>query len=91
MEYLPNIRQKVLDLLIDKCLELDVNIFIKDNGDAIIDEEEKNKVTREENDDTTTLDGRKIYKEDTIEVLSDKLDALLELLFQLIQFRAQKM
>ena len=39
VEYLPSIRQKVFEILIDKSLEVDVNILIKDNGDAIIDED----------------------------------------------------
>ena len=32
LDYLPSIRQRLFELLIDKCVEIDVNIFIKDSG-----------------------------------------------------------
>ncbi|KAG7346845.1 RNA polymerase I specific transcription initiation factor RRN3 [Nitzschia inconspicua] len=85
LEYLPSIRQRLLELIIDKCLEIDVNIFIKDNGDAIIDEEElaaakEQKCHVNDDDDTMKVPG-KTETEDQIDELSDKLDALLELLF----------
>jgi hypothetical protein len=39
LEYLPNIREQVIALVIDKALEIDVNIKIKDGGEVIIDDE----------------------------------------------------
>ncbi|KAL3936456.1 MAG: hypothetical protein SGARI_002548, partial [Bacillariaceae sp.] len=90
LEYLPSIRQRVLELLIDKCLEIDVNIFIKDNGDAIIDEEEQENQldTSIDNYDERDADMKledENKKQDGVDVLSDKLDALLDILFQHIQ------
>lgn len=85
LEYLPSIRRQLFELLIDKCVEIDVNIVIKDNGDAIIDETEQNGVNCDE-------EGKPASKEDmsksttSVDVLSDKLDALLDLTFQQIQF-----
>ena len=81
LDYLPSIRQKVFELLIDKCVEIDVNIFIKDDGEVIFDEsEQKNIDSKEDKSNVTT----------SIDVLSDKLDALLSLLFQQIQRNCER-
>jgi RNA polymerase I-specific transcription initiation factor RRN3 len=92
LDYLPSIRQRVLELLIDKCLEIDVNIFIKDNGDAIIDDEEEaaNKPGDAGNDNDAVMKVQEETKRrETVDILSDKLDALLELLFQHIRQRCK--
>ena len=93
LDYLPSIRQRLFELLIDKCVEIDVNIFIKDNGDATIDEtEQKN----DNDDDKEKCSADSNSKEDksklktSVDVLSDKLDALLELLFEQIQSGCKK-
>lgn len=80
LDYLPSIRSRLFELLIDKCVEIDVNIFIKDNGDVTIDETEQ----RNQSDSNPKEDTAKLTT--SVDVLSDKLDALLELLFQQIQF-----
>lgn len=85
LNYVPSMRQKVFELLIDKCLEIDVNIFIKDNGDAIIEEEKDQNNDEEECEGTDSSTMRKLGRDDTVDLLSDKLDALLELLFLHIQ------
>jgi RNA polymerase I-specific transcription initiation factor RRN3 len=95
LDYLPSIRQRLLELIIDKCLEIDVNIFIKDNGDAIIDEEEEAAQKKDDldgqddGDDDAMQVQQETKTEDKIDILSDKLDALLELLFEYIQRRCQ--
>jgi RNA polymerase I-specific transcription initiation factor RRN3 len=42
LQYLPTIRGPIMELLVAKCLELDVEIKITDVGDAIIDPEDNN-------------------------------------------------
>lgn len=93
LEYLPTIRQGLFELLIDKCVEIDVNIFIKDNGDAIVDDDiTTTKQTNgddkeaEENQPIVVSREEKSKLKTSVDVLSDKLDALLELLFEQIQF-----
>ncbi len=79
LEYLPSVRRQLFELLIGKCVEIDVNIIIKDNGDVTIDE------TEQKTDDSKTDEQDKLKLTTSVDVLSDKLDALLELLFQQIQ------
>lgn len=92
LDYLPCIRRRLFELLIDKCVEIDVNIFIKDNGDATIDGTER-KIDNYNNGEKSAADHN--LKEDkfklttSVDVLSDKLDALLELLFEQIQSGCQ--
>ena len=108
--YVPSIRQQLLELFIDKCLEIDVNIFINDKGETSIDEEEYDKINTNnsyKNNEITTRDvlgsgdsqqrqkeideARKLAlinkQHEIVKELSDKLDALLEILFQHIQSR----
>lgn len=40
LRYMPSAQGKVLQLIIEKCLEIDVEIKIMDNGEAVRDEEE---------------------------------------------------
>jgi RNA polymerase I-specific transcription initiation factor RRN3 len=86
LDYLPSIRKQLLELVIDKCLEIDVNIKIKNNGEVLIEEEQKEDVLLEGG-----LDGKvkKPQKEhaivDDIDELSDKLDSLLALLLETIR------
>jgi RNA polymerase I-specific transcription initiation factor RRN3 len=84
LEYIPSLRQKIFELLIDKCLEIDVNIFIKDNGDVVI-EAGCEKKDGDEFQDNETSAGVKGSKDVTVDELSDKLDAMLQLLFQHIR------
>jgi RNA polymerase I-specific transcription initiation factor RRN3 len=93
LDYLPSIRQRLLELLIDKCLEIDVNIFIKDNGDAIIEEEQafvKTEKSAHDEGDRATQEQAGTKTEDMVDILSDKLDAILALLFEHIQYRCEK-
>lgn len=85
LEYLPSIRRQIFELLIDKCVEIDVNIVIQDNGDVTIDDMEQT------NADSSNEDSKQDKSKLTtsVDILSDKLDALLELLFQQIQFNCE--
>jgi RNA polymerase I-specific transcription initiation factor RRN3 len=91
LDYLPSIRQRLLELLIDKCLEIDVNIFIKDSGEAILDEVEKDSQTKEKHaSDETTHEQAETKEEDMVDNFSDKLDAILVLLFEHIKCRCER-
>jgi len=86
LKYHPAIRPQVLELLVDKCLEMDVEIKITDVGEAKIDEE------KEDDDDDIfelELDEPGPSKEDdegnltaTVDEMANKLDSLMLLLFQ---------
>jgi len=91
LEYLPTIRQGLFELLVDKCVEIDVNIFIEDNGNVSIDIKNKDNGDDEgENYPIAVTKNEKSNLNTSVDVLSDKLDALLELLFEQIQFGCQK-
>ena len=85
LDYLPCIRRRIFGLLIDKCVEIDVNIFIKDNGDVTIDATENAIDDKEEKFATNfNLNEDKSKSTTSVDILSDKLDALLDRIFQQI-------
>lgn len=45
LDYLPSIRKEVFELVIDKSLDIDVNIEIKDNGEATIKKQKEGEET----------------------------------------------
>lgn len=100
LEYLPSMRKQLVETIIDKCLEIDVNIKIKDNGEVSIEEEEMEKEsTGDENGNslaqtqasdpqmeiTNENETSEIKKEDVVDEWSEKLDTLLALLFEQIR------
>mmetsp|Transcript_18334 Transcript_18334/g.42249 ORF Transcript_18334/g.42249 Transcript_18334/m.42249 type:complete len:777 (+) Transcript_18334:92-2422(+) len=91
LDYLPFIRRRIFGLLIDKCVEIDVNIFIKDNGDVTIDttvnapDDKDGKVTTDLN-----LMEDKSKSTTSVDILSDKLDALLDRILQQIKYDCGK-
>jgi hypothetical protein len=78
LEYLPNIREQVIELVIDKALEIDVNIKIKDGGEVIIDDEKDSDGIFEL--DEEELEVKKKTKEELavaeVNTLSDKVSVL---------------
>jgi hypothetical protein len=48
LKYHPGIRRNVLELIIDKALEIDVHIKIKDGGEAVVEEEQEEESGGEE-------------------------------------------
>lgn len=88
LDYLPLIRRRIFGLLIDKCVEIDVNIIVMDNGDVTIDEMERKNVNFngecKSTGDSVSKD-RKSKLTTSVDVLSEKLDVLLELIFQQIE------
>ena len=55
MKYVPQLQKDVLELYIDRCLEIDVEIKIEDSGDVKIDE------TKEEKEADATVDESDIF------------------------------
>jgi hypothetical protein len=79
LEYLPNIRQQVIELVIDKALEIDVNIKIKDGGEVIIDDEKESDGIFDLDEDELEVEKKRKADLAVAEVntLSDKVRALL--------------
>jgi len=94
LRYLPSIQGQVLELIVDKCIEIDVEIKIKDGGEAVIDH------NKDEDDDDAIFDlevntaKESTTKADVLSVdtqvdeMADKLDSLMLLVFQFIESRA---
>jgi RNA polymerase I-specific transcription initiation factor RRN3 len=82
VQYLPSVRGHVLELLVDKSLEMDVEIKINDGGEATIDEEKEEDIFQLDLDDTVgekkPLEGADV----TVNEMADKLDSLMRLLFE---------
>jgi RNA polymerase I-specific transcription initiation factor RRN3 len=78
-------------MIIISCLELDVNILIKDNGSVTFDESEEQikanmaKEAEIQEEDRETADAWKTSNDESIDEVSDKLDAILEMLFVKLQ------
>jgi RNA polymerase I-specific transcription initiation factor RRN3 len=87
--YAPSIEAQVLELAIDRALEMDVEIKISDNGDASLDREEDEESPDLsqifELDTSTPIKSNKMEKlkmEATVNEMAAKLDAMMLLLFQ---------
>jgi RNA polymerase I-specific transcription initiation factor RRN3 len=88
--YLPSIRNDLMALMVETCLQLDVEIKITDDGDAIIDEEkEENDDNMFEIDSDTKIekvpDQNSIKDDKTVDIQAEKLDALMYVLFECIE------
>lgn len=84
VEYVPSIHSQVLQFIVDKCLEMDVEIKIHDGGEVTLDDEE------EEDEDIFELEidqsPTKVTKgELTVDEMADKLDALMLITFELLE------
>jgi len=83
LDYLPSIRKFLLELIIDKCLEIDVNIKIDENGEVSIEEETKEKDTEKKTKGKVEEEESPAQKDavgENVDILSDTLDSLLALL-----------
>mmetsp|Transcript_52541 Transcript_52541/g.127265 ORF Transcript_52541/g.127265 Transcript_52541/m.127265 type:complete len:1034 (-) Transcript_52541:119-3220(-) len=91
LEYFPSLRSQVFEMIIISCLELDVNILIKDNGSVTFDESEEQRLANMakeaeiQKEDGETANAFKSNNDESIDEVSDKLDAILEMLFRKIQ------
>ena len=90
LEYLPSIRRQVLELIIDKSLEIDVNIKIQDGGNVMVDDEneESEEAGVFEMDGVEILEStekKRVTKEDiSVDELSDKVCLKLRISFEVI-------
>lgn len=86
VQYLPSVRGHVLELLVDKSLEMDVEIKINDGGEATIDEEKEEKdedIFQLDLDDAVDENKPLVEGADvTVNEMADKLDSLMRLLFE---------
>ncbi|CAJ1969252.1 unnamed protein product [Cylindrotheca closterium] len=90
LEYLPSMRKQLIDTVVDKCLEIDVNIKIQDNGEVSIEEQKKEDsatedATTESKDDNESPKQVSSKEQSIIDDLSEKLDSLLALLLEEIK------
>lgn len=69
LQYHPSIRRQVLELVIDKSLEIDVNIKIQDGGDVVIDDEEG-----EDSGETGVFEMDGVEEENSVKKLKSKED-----------------
>jgi RNA polymerase I-specific transcription initiation factor RRN3 len=86
LDYLPAIRKSLFELVIDKCLEIDVNIKIKDNGDVSVEQERKEEEEKENEKGGNREVPCSLEADGTNDVdqLSDSLDSLLALLMRMM-------
>jgi len=81
VKYLPSIQGQVLELLVDKTLEMDVEIKINDGGEVTIDDEKDECVFQLDLDDKVD-DKKPLPGGVSVNEMADKLDSLMLLLFQ---------
>lgn len=98
LNYVPNIRQSILQLCIDKCLEIDVEIRIAQDGKVNIDEKKDDETKddifemdmggdKEEEKKDTEKEIEKAKEQnsdpdDKVDEMAEKLDTLMYLTFQ---------
>lgn len=92
--YLPGIQENILDLIITKCIEIDVDIVVEDSGDVKINESDtfENSDAQEMSnmfsfDETGKLQGFRLTNDsqklsDEVCAMAEKLDVLLISLIQ---------
>jgi len=96
LQYLPSIRGQVLELIIDRCLEVDVEIKITDVGEATIDAEEEDDANvfsldleehdgdteKTESSPTEAATTKKNVEDLSVDAMAEKLDSLMLVLFE---------
>ena len=90
VNYLPSIQNQLIELIVDKSLEIDVEIKISDDGEATIDIERDERIQSEifEFDDSDAKPNQqKDDGQSQVDDMANKLDSLLSLLFQFIESR----
>jgi RNA polymerase I-specific transcription initiation factor RRN3 len=98
LRYHPGLQTSVLDMLVDKCLEMDVEIKISDLGEATLDKEDSIREEKQDIDATGVFElelddsaqaqpsAAKEGRDDlaAVDEMANKLDALMLLLFDYI-------
>jgi hypothetical protein len=74
LEYVPTLSAQVLELIVDKCLEMDVEIKIHNDGQVSIDKEVHDAEEEMFELDLDEPDTNKLEKEDTEEKVDEMAD-----------------
>jgi RNA polymerase I-specific transcription initiation factor RRN3 len=90
LEYLPQLRGPIIELMVSRCLELDMEIKITDHGDATVDVAASSNTADGELfqldlEDNNHEADELLNSNVTVDVMADKLDSLLFTLFQYIE------
>jgi RNA polymerase I-specific transcription initiation factor RRN3 len=98
LEYIPGMEGQVIDMLVDKCLEMDVEIKIVDNGEAMIDDDDNAFSDVEDMFQMDLDEDKKQKKQQTklqtdgvsVDEMADKLDELILLCFEHVEARVRQ-
>lgn len=101
VEYVPGIEGSILELLVDKCLEMDVEIKIRDGGETSLDHGDGNDCDDDAIQDVFQLDldddaipahkkSTILLKDTTVDEMADKLDSLMNLTLGYVERRAKQ-
>jgi RNA polymerase I-specific transcription initiation factor RRN3 len=103
LHYVPSMRNALLQLIIQKCLNMDVEIKITDHGQAILDDDDPNddggddifdfEVNNSDDGGRPVMGKRrrrrhKENEERIVDEMADKLDSLMLLLFEYVEQHA---
>jgi RNA polymerase I-specific transcription initiation factor RRN3 len=88
LEYIPSMEGELIALIIDRCLEMDVEIKINDGGEVSIDRD---------GDDTGIFQldleekTKEVLPQDvTVDEMADRLDSIMKILFEYIESRCEE-
>lgn len=84
IKYIPTLEPQILELLVDRSLEIDVEIKISDNGEAAIDDSGENNEEIFPMDMDCSMDPPKASENTTsvtVDEMAEKLDSVMYLLF----------
>jgi RNA polymerase I-specific transcription initiation factor RRN3 len=97
LQYVPTLHAQMLEMLLDKCLEMDVEIKIGNGGQVSIDESNHSLDNAEEemfelelDNDTTRKPMEQDKVEEKVDEMADKLDSLMTIVLEHIQAHSAK-
>lgn len=88
LEYVPSMEGEIITLMIDRCLEMDVEIKINDGGEVSID--------RDDDDpgifqlDLEDKAKETLPEDATVDEMADRLDSIMQLLFEYVERRCDQ-
>ena len=89
LQYLPSLEGQVLELMIDKSLEMDVDIKIADNGEASFDDDKDDELDVFEMDSPFDQTKKVVLPLDAkVSDMAERLDCVMVLLFMYAEVRA---
>ena len=88
LEYVPSLEGEIIALMIDRCLEMDVEIKINDGGEVSIDRDSDDPGIFQLDLEEKT---KEVLPEDaTVDEMADRLDSIMQLLFEYIESRCDQ-